>query len=777
MWFTAQRGARVRWADPVVMVVVIVAVNLAVGASPAAAAVYAVTALVQVSVFLRLLSRAYPGSDGNDAVRLRGPRDLWALLAVVAGAATAGIVVGATGLRLITGMPSGPATATWFFCDAANMLLYGAVTLHLQTVFATCRARYGSLIAGWRQQARVIPTGARAAEYAVVTLCLLAGYGYTFTAPGVSMVFPLIALTVWAGVRLSTTYVVAHNVGIAIATALATLHGVGPFADLGSATHRVLIAQVFIAMVSLIGLALALGRDERAALTTELAGEKEQASRQATLMNAIVNSMADGVTVNDCDGRLLMHNPAVVTLLGRIRAIDTPDPSGFYGFQHLDGRPVTDDELPWRMVAADGQIHVLDVLVPDPDPSEARIVRSTATPLIDPDGATRSAVVLLRDITAETRHRDELASFAGVVAHDLLNPLTTVEGWTEAAIDALADVPAHPGLTAANAGLTRVERAAARMRGLVNALLAYTTTRDATITPATVDLRYMVTDVAAARIDTATAANTPVPTFTLGDLHTAHADPLLLRQLLDNLISNAVKYTAVGVTPHITVTSSRQDDTITVTIADNGIGIPAGHHDAIFDTFHRAHPGQAYSGTGLGLAICKRTVERHGGTIIAADNPGGGTRFTFTLPAEASIEVATLTHTPQHVRRSRRNRVRHHQQSWARNANAADWQTWSNTITTLTNAFVRNSRARRRLGELAPGRRVPLGSGQSWEGPWSRNPCITAAHSTCSTRSCTALTPRCESWNWSEGASRPRPAATPPAAGLPALEGLHRGSV
>ncbi|GGN60223.1 hypothetical protein GCM10010112_16250 [Actinoplanes lobatus] len=380
MWFTAQRRARVRWADPVALVAVIMAMNLAAGAGPAVAAICAVTGLVQVSVFLRLLPRAYPGSDGDDAARLRRPRDLWALLAVVATAATVGAMVGAAGLWLITGMPSGPATATWFFLDVASMLLYGAVTLHVETLLATCRARYGSLIAGWRQRNRVTPTGARVAEYAAVTLCLLAGYGYTLTAPGVSMVFPLIALTVWAGVRLSTTYLVAHNVCIAIAIALATLHDVGPFADLGSSAYRVLIAQVFISMVSLIGLALALGRDERATLTTELADEKEQASRQAKLMNAIVNSMADGVTVTDRDGRLLMHNPAAVSLLGRIRSSDMPDPVGFYGFRHLDGSPFTDGDLPWRITAADGKIHVLDVTVRNPDLSEARIVRSTATP-------------------------------------------------------------------------------------------------------------------------------------------------------------------------------------------------------------------------------------------------------------------------------------------------------------------------------------------------------------------------------------------------------------
>jgi signal transduction histidine kinase len=69
-----------------------------------------------------------------------------------------------------------------------------------------------------------------------------------------------------------------------------------------------------------------------------------------------------------------------------------------------------------------------------------------------------------------------------------------------------------------------------------------------------------------------------------------------------------------------------------VHIADNGIGIPAGQHDAIFDNLHRAHLSGGYLGTGLGLTICKRIVERHGGTITAADDPGGGSRFTFTLP-------------------------------------------------------------------------------------------------------------------------------------------------
>jgi signal transduction histidine kinase len=70
---------------------------------------------------------------------------------------------------------------------------------------------------------------------------------------------------------------------------------------------------------------------------------------------------------------------------------------------------------------------------------------------------------------------------------------------------------------------------------------------------------------------------------------------------------------------------------VRIEIADRGVGIPADQHEKVFESFHRAHSG--YTGTGLGLAICRRIVERHGGTIAVSDNPGGGSRFQFTLPS------------------------------------------------------------------------------------------------------------------------------------------------
>ncbi|WP_285551877.1 sensor histidine kinase [Actinoplanes regularis] len=636
MWLVAQRGAPVRWIDPAVLVVAAVGLNLVAGEPIAVAAACGLIVTVHLGVFLRLWPGARPGTGDGADHGLRRPADLWSLLMAAGTAAVAGVAVGVPALWLATGMFSGLQTVTLLICTTTGMLIYGACARHVGAALSSLRARHGSVTAGWRQALRATP-GARICEYLTVIGCSVGAYVITLTASGVPMVFPLLVLSVWSSVRLSTTYVTLFSVASTLATGAFTLWDSGPFAAFADPQLQVLVSHIFATTAALVGLALALARDERLALTTELAEEKAQASRQARLMDAIVNSMADGLAVEDHNGRLIMHNPGVKAMLGRARTPDVDDASGYYGFRHLDGSPITDDEMPYRTIVKHGEAdraHSIDVLVSNPDLPQDRIVRLTGTRLTDPDGALHRTVVLIRDITAETRQRDELAGFAGVVAHDLLNPLTTVEGWTETVADTLAEIPDHPGLSIAHSGLARVGRAAARMRGLVNDLLAYTTTRDAAIAPVDVDLAGLAADVASARVDTALAAGTPVPVFTFGDLHPVHADPVLLRQLLDNLVSNAVKYTAQGVTPHITVTDVRRDDMVAVTIADNGIGIPAGQHDAVFDTFHRAHRGKGYAGTGLGLAICKRTVERHGGTITATDNPGGGTRFTFTLPAE-----------------------------------------------------------------------------------------------------------------------------------------------
>ncbi|GAB1640736.1 ATP-binding protein [Krasilnikovia sp. MM14-A1259] len=633
VWFCAQRRSAIRWTDVIALTAIVLTVNVAAGCGPVLGAGLALANLAQTAAFVWLLGRRRPhlwgaGGDG----RLSTSRELACVLGMTVVASLVGSAIGLGSLWLVTGHMSWLQVAYWIARQVAGMFVLGTCGLWFGPAVAGFRARYGSPAGWWHatgRAVRAIPAW-RLGEYLAVLVCSVAAYllGFVFD-HGLPLAFPLIAVTVWAAMRLRTSFVVLHHLTFGTATVLFTLHGIGPMASIVDPHVRALFAQVYVVLIAAVGLALALGRDERSALLARLFAQQQEQARQAALTSAIIDSMADGLAVVDAHGQVLFNNPAAVRLLerptGPLTAAEVRA-----RLHHLDGTPIADADLPNVRALAHGRIDPVDLLVREAGGRDSRVFRVSATAL--PDGyGTRSAVVLYHEVTAEHRRRDQLASFAGVVAHDLQSPLTTVEGWTEAATDALD--AEEPAIDEARDGLARVSRAAVRMRGLINDLLAYTAARDADLHPARVDLGAMVADVAAGRADAATGAGRPAPQVALGRLHPVYADPGAVRQLLENLIGNAIKYTAPDARPYVRVTSTRVGGAVQVTVADHGIGIPAGQHEAIFDNFHRAHTGAGYTGTGLGLAICHRIVSRHGGTIVADDNPGGGSRFVFTLPA------------------------------------------------------------------------------------------------------------------------------------------------
>ena len=189
-----------------------------------------------------------------------------------------------------------------------------------------------------------------------------------------------------------------------------------------------------------------------------------------------------------------------------------------------------------------------------------------------------------------------------------------------------------------------------RMRRLIDDLLAYTSARDAALSIDTVDLSALVNDVVATRLETLkpNLASDERPNIYVGVLPHVEADVVLLRQVLDNFIGNALKYSQPDAAAHIDVSSSTRDGEVRIEVADRGLGIPRGEHSLIFGRFFRAHTETGLEGTGLGLAICQRAIERHGGQIGVTDNPGGGARFFFTLPivpAEVERPESTLVGT------------------------------------------------------------------------------------------------------------------------------------
>ncbi|GAA2599443.1 hypothetical protein GCM10010399_32710 [Dactylosporangium fulvum] len=364
------------------------------------------------------------------------------------------------------------------------------------------------------------------------------------------------------------------------------------------------------------------------AATAELREAQRSAHRQVALLNGILERISDGVGVVDEDGAFLVHNPAAKAMLGVNADIDgVANWQAHYGIYRPDGvTPFPAEELPLVRALAGESTDRVEMVIRNPGHPEGLLLSVSGRPF-DVDGR-RGAIAVFHDVTATREREAELAAFAGIVAHDLKNPLTVLAAHAEMAHDALSGAPHHA--REALQSIDRVSAGVIRMRRLIDDLLAYTTARDAALRTQPISLAELVSEVVAERVNHLAVR----PDIYVGPLPVVDADPAMLRQVLDNLIGNALKYVHLGRTPKIDISAVvDRPGWIRVDVADRGIGVPDADKPHIFESFHRAHEGQPYGGTGLGLAICRRVVDRHGGTITVADNPGGGSRFSFTVPA------------------------------------------------------------------------------------------------------------------------------------------------
>ncbi|MFI5954712.1 ATP-binding protein [Cryptosporangium sp. NPDC051539] len=254
---------------------------------------------------------------------------------------------------------------------------------------------------------------------------------------------------------------------------------------------------------------------------------------------------------------------------------------------------------------------------------------SRARAFADVDRATaalRADVARREDVERALRRREkELAGFAGVAAHDLRTPLTAASAYLEVLAED-TDVRFDPQSAEF---LDRARSAVARTDRMLTDLLGYATADQVELRRAEVDLGRLVADVVAERTDRLEADPRRV---VVGELPVVSGDPNMIRQVLDNLIGNALKYTAPGQPPRVSVTGRWIESGWSIEVADRGIGIPPDERAGVFDAFHRGQGSGGYSGSGLGLAICRRAIERHGGMIGVDEHPGGGSLFWFTLP-------------------------------------------------------------------------------------------------------------------------------------------------
>ncbi len=220
----------------------------------------------------------------------------------------------------------------------------------------------------------------------------------------------------------------------------------------------------------------------------------------------------------------------------------------------------------------------------------------------------------------------------GAVAHDLKNPLGVILGRTEMLTDMMGHAP--PSLENMQAQIEHIRDAARRLTSMVDNLMsdAMADALDITIRREPVDLSALVQEVAAANLPLADRKDQAIIVTAPPD-HTAMCDSDRLREAVDNLVSNAIKYSPLG--EKIEVAVARSKGGLQIRVRDHGAGLSEEDLSRLFGRFQRlsAKPTAGESSTGLGLSIAKRIVELHGGTIAGESaGPGKGTTFTITLP-------------------------------------------------------------------------------------------------------------------------------------------------
>jgi PAS domain S-box-containing protein len=371
--------------------------------------------------------------------------------------------------------------------------------------------------------------------------------------------------------------------------------------------------------------------------------------------DAALNNMIQGLCMFDADQRLIVCNARYLEMYGfsadvvkpGIRLREIMEYSVSLGnYRHEDAlraiveRPDTADKREQAVLHQrlnDGRVIAV---MHQPMPHGG----SVAT--YEDVTQTVCAEEALRDYAARLeRSNRELQDFASIASHDLQEPLRKIEAFGDRLL-------ARCGAELSDAGRVYVDRmqdAAGRMRLLINDLLTYSRVTTTARPFAPVDLGRIAREVMS---DLQVAIEQAGARIVLGDLPVLQADATQMRQLLQNLLSNALKFRREGRAPEVRVaarlyTPERPEDRAAalplceITVSDNGIGFRQDYAHRIFGIFQRLHGRSEYPGTGIGLATCRKIVERHGGTIVASGRPGEGAAFVCTLPARQSGDLRT----------------------------------------------------------------------------------------------------------------------------------------
>ena len=345
---------------------------------------------------------------------------------------------------------------------------------------------------------------------------------------------------------------------------------------------------------------------------------------------AVLGGMVEGVIAVDADERIVHINRAAASILGA----GTKPLHGRHVWElahALDVARILTDSLREELVLT-GKARLLE-------PGGERVLELFASPLRDGEGRITGSVVVLHDVTRLRRLEEVRRDFVANASHELKTPIAAILGLVETLLDDGDGVPPEMRTRF----LERIRHQSQRLSALVQDLIALSRleSRDREEDREAVDVSRVAADAFHSLAPAAEAKRLDYRIETPDEEVRILASERDLREAVENLLDNAVKYTPEE--GRVVLRVSRDDGEAVLTVEDDGIGIPPELHDRVFERFFRVDQARSreVGGTGLGLAIVRNVAQSLGGTVSLDSAPGSGSRFTLRFPAVTEARLGS----------------------------------------------------------------------------------------------------------------------------------------
>jgi PAS domain S-box-containing protein len=370
---------------------------------------------------------------------------------------------------------------------------------------------------------------------------------------------------------------------------------------------------------------------EQAAIAVHNARLARLLAEEKQRVEAILEGSADGIMSIDAQRRIIGFNAAMERLTGCPREeVLGKECFRVLPLRDAEGKVICNRQCPMLTTSREGSFTFEQQgKMHRKDGKEVDVVMVYSI-VSSPEGKPVNAVVNVRDISKLRELENLRETFLSMLGHELQTPLSIIKGYAST----LARPDGKWDEETLRQGLSVIEEESDRLNKVMSKLLLASRVSSGA---AALEKEPVQLSSLANKVVRRLKAMTNIHTFHLDfepDFPSVNVDPALMEEVLANLVENAIKYSPEG--GRITISGKREGEKVRIAVADEGIGIPMGELEHIFERFYRGDSGQArkVSGVGLGLYISKSIIEAHGGKIEVVSKLGKGSKFSFTLPLE-----------------------------------------------------------------------------------------------------------------------------------------------